>query len=391
MEHWLNSWRSRSLSYTGKALVNAFALARVWYVAYLVHMPPWVLLELNKIVFNFFWSGKRDLVACSVLYHPFDAGGFSVVSIQFKVYSLLVQWVKRLAVCPNGWVYLLTFWFRDRLDASPLDVFSRPDLFPPVGLPPFYSSLLRAWTVLRGSVVSSSLVLGTGVVGGPFPVDSISCKFCYRLLLQLNPAQPHCILKFAPSFGVLDWSTTWKSLHFMPLDRQVWDLNWKIAHGVLYTAERLISFGYQYQSSCFCGYHMESLEHLFFSCPLAQSGYDWIQSMLFRASPTAPSITVRHALFGFSSDDLLSVPRVFAYMLNVCKFLVWCQRNDFRFRSERPSAVCLVARLKRRLRFYLPLYFKRFKSSRRQRYFLRQWGANGTLGHIRDSSFVPSF
>ena len=392
VERCLNSWRPRSLSLSGKALIiNALALARIWYVASLVPMPPWVLSELNKIVFNFFWSGKRDLVTRNVLFHPYDSGGFSVVSIRFKVHSLLAQWVRRLSVSPNGWVYLLTYWLLDRFGASPAEVFSRPADFPSARLPAFYSCLLQAWEALRGSASASNLVIGDGVAGGPFSVTSMSCKSCYGLLLQLNPAQPHCILKFAASFGALDWSMTWKSLHFMPLDRQVWDLNWKIAHGVLYTAERLVSFGYQYPLSCFCGYHTESLEHLFFSCPLAQSGYDWIQSLLFHASPTAPRINVRHALFGFSSDDLLCVPRVFAYMLNVCKFFVWCQRNDYRFRSKPPSALSLLARLKDRLRFFLPLYFKRFKSARRQRYFLRQWGANGVLGSIRNASFVPSF
>ena len=59
----LNSWRSRSLSFSGKVLnVNALSLARIWYVASLVPMPPWVLSKLNKIVFNLFWSRKRDLV-----------------------------------------------------------------------------------------------------------------------------------------------------------------------------------------------------------------------------------------------------------------------------------------------------------------------------------------
>lgn len=174
----------------------------------------------------------------------------------------------------------------------------------------------------------------------------------------------------------------------MPLDRQVRDLSWRVAHGVLYTAERLISFGYAVSPTCFCGYHLECPEHLFFSCPLARSGLDWIQSMLFLASPLAPSITVRHVLFGFSSDDLLCVPQVFAYLLNVCKFLVWGQRNDFRFRSQPPSAVCLIARLKQRLRFYLPLFFKRFVSDRRRRYFVRQWGANGVLGTVQGTSFV---
>lgn len=68
VEKCLNSWRSRSLSYGGKAVVsNALALSRVWYVASLVPMPPWALSELNSLIFKFFWSGKRDLVARNVV------------------------------------------------------------------------------------------------------------------------------------------------------------------------------------------------------------------------------------------------------------------------------------------------------------------------------------
>ena len=40
----LNSWRQRGLSFRGKALiVNALALARIWYVAGLLHLPAWTL------------------------------------------------------------------------------------------------------------------------------------------------------------------------------------------------------------------------------------------------------------------------------------------------------------------------------------------------------------
>ena len=49
----------------------------------------------------------------------------------------------------------------------------------------------------------------------------------------------------------------------MPLDRQVIDLNWKVAHGVLYTVEHLTFFGYSLPLECFSGNHLESLEHLF--------------------------------------------------------------------------------------------------------------------------------
>ena len=388
VERCLSSWRAQALAYSGKAtIINALALSRIWYVASLVPMPSWVLSELNSLVFTFFWSGKRDLAARRVLCHPPHCGGFSVVSVQFKVQSLLVQWVKRSLTCPNGWVYLMTYWFRNRLDASPFEVFSQPCLFSSFSLPPFYSSLLQAWVALRGTSLSTNLVVDSGAPRGPFPVTSISCKSCYFLLLNLNPAQPHCVLKFASSFGPLEWSTTWKSLQFMPLDRQVQDLNWKTAHGVLYITERLISFGYSYQPSCFCGYPLESLEHLFFPCPLSKSGLDWIQSLLFLASPTAPSINVRHVLFDFSSDDLRCVPRVFAYLLNISKYLVWSQRNNFRFRSLHPSAFCLLAALKQRVRFYLPLFFKRFVSARLRRHFAHQWGACGVIGTLDGASF----
>ena len=60
----------------------------------------------------------------------------------------------------------------------------------------------------------------------------------------------------------------------------------------------------------------------------------------------------------------------------------------FAFALSPPSAVCLIAKFKQRLRFYLPLFFKRFVSVRRRRYFVRQWGANGVLGTVRGSSFV---
>ena len=92
VENVLSSWKQRSLSYGGRALViNALALSRVWYVASLIHMPTWVLSELCKLVFDFFWKGKRDLVSRSVVVQSTCLGGFSVVDVKLKVWSLIVQ------------------------------------------------------------------------------------------------------------------------------------------------------------------------------------------------------------------------------------------------------------------------------------------------------------
>ena len=83
-------------------MINALALSRVWYVASLVHMPAWVLKELNTLAFSFFWKGKCDLVSRSVVVQPTLFGGFSVVKVKFKVWSLVAQWIKRFASSPSS-------------------------------------------------------------------------------------------------------------------------------------------------------------------------------------------------------------------------------------------------------------------------------------------------
>ena len=88
---------------------------------------------------------------------------------------------------------------------------------------------------------------------------------------------------------------------------------------------------------------------------------------------------------------LLSCVRLlvfFVSILNVCKFFIWRSRNDFRFRGVQPGAVSVIESVKARVKFNLPLFFKRFKSSRRRRYFHRQWGSRGILAAVVDGKLT---
>ena len=92
VENVLQSWKAQILSFRGRALVvNALALSHIWYVASIFGVPAWVVRELNILIFGFFWKGKRELVARRVVVQASCFGGFSVVSVQFKVWALLVQ------------------------------------------------------------------------------------------------------------------------------------------------------------------------------------------------------------------------------------------------------------------------------------------------------------
>ena len=164
VENVLSSWRQRALSFRNRALViGSLGLSRIWYVASLIHMPVWVHAELARLIFPFFWKGKPDLVAREVVTQHPTAGGFSVVDINLKVSSLLVQWIRRYASSPSGWVTIFSFWFSNQFHATIDAVLPNPSAYYSGLLPPFYRALLSAWREVEGSYSQrcSSFVVGS--------------------------------------------------------------------------------------------------------------------------------------------------------------------------------------------------------------------------------------
>ena len=151
-------------------------------------------------------------------------------------------------------------------------VLARPHSLNHSVLPAFYSSLLLAWRSLDGSFDDrhSSLVFAFRDPNARRIVADLFSKIRYLFLLDESYAVPHCVEKFRPTFGAPYWPSTWRQLHFANFNRPVLDFSWKVAHGVVLTAQRLISFGLHVSQHCFCGPVLESLSHLLFACPLAQ-------------------------------------------------------------------------------------------------------------------------
>ena len=111
------TWRPRRLSFRGWAIViNTLALSRIWYVASTIPMPDWVLASLNRLIFLFFWGGKVDLVARNVVIQPPDFSGFSLVSVQLKVWALHVQ----------AWTQFPFYYSRVLCGSTPGDLLSYP-------------------------------------------------------------------------------------------------------------------------------------------------------------------------------------------------------------------------------------------------------------------------
>ena len=133
-------------------------------------LPPLSLCRLVSYIsfvlwwLSFFWSGKRDLVARSVVIQSPLFGGFSVVDVKLKVWSLVAQWLKRFkSSSHSSWVLFMSIWFDLCSSATPHDVFAAPLSFRLGDLPPFYKSVVVTWRELGGafSTSRSSLVFGS--------------------------------------------------------------------------------------------------------------------------------------------------------------------------------------------------------------------------------------
>ena len=272
LESRLAAWSGRKLSFRGKSvIINTLALSQLWHLCHVFPVPKWAEKRINTAVCTFFWSGKRDLVARTTVWLPPSQGGFGVVNFNLKAQAFALQWLKRYFTPDRGkWKSFFTFFISPSFCMMPREaLLSRHRLR---DLPPFYHILFQVWRTLDGGLANDGVLSVLALTDAPLPVDLISSQNIYALLR--SRASPE---KFLPTYGPLHWPQTWSQLHLCHLDRTVIDLNWQIAHGVLYTGARLAHrFHMHIDPRCSCAADDETLEHLFFECELARILVAWV-------------------------------------------------------------------------------------------------------------------
>ncbi|CAB4034137.1 Hypothetical predicted protein [Paramuricea clavata] len=395
LEQRLSAWKGRQLTLQGKGtVINMLALSQIWHLCHVFVIPEWAIKRIKKAVWAFFWSGRKDLVARRTVCLPKAQGGFGVINFELKAKAFSVQWVRRyFSPTPGKWKAFFSFFLLSCLSIMPVHAFSLAN-FPRrliSLLPSYYQFLLRAWFQFDGGAVDALLSLDVSS-NRPHSLPDINSHTAYVIGRRLVTPEPHCIGKFRPTYSPLYWSQSWDQVHLTTLDRPVVDVNWKIAHSVLYTASRLVnSFGMaNINVLCHCRADEESLEHLFFECAYARILVGWV-FVLMVVCPSAPPFTVEELLFGVNTNRCRNVPKIILWMLQVVKHHLWVARCDFRFCGVlRTEAECLKAMIAR-LKFLLKVVAGRCRSPSQIRSFEKQWLANNTLGHFEGEKLVFSF
>ena len=88
----LESWKFRTLSLKGKSMIiNTLALSGLWYTESVISLPAWAKKRINRIFFDFLWSGKNKKIQREVCYLPYELGGLKVVNVALKYKALLAK------------------------------------------------------------------------------------------------------------------------------------------------------------------------------------------------------------------------------------------------------------------------------------------------------------
>lgn len=189
----LSKWKrlSSTLSYKGKILIaNQLAASKLYHLLAVLSPPENVLNELQELLVDFVWSGKRHYVKKQILYQPPDKGGLGLVCLQARMLTYRMSTIQRLLnLCPHP-AYGMHKHFLHQYKKLNFDLqLFQTDLDPKFffSIPPFYSDLLRAWKTSGARIKippdSVSHVINMPVNSTLLNYSADDEKVCPRLLL----------------------------------------------------------------------------------------------------------------------------------------------------------------------------------------------------------------
>ena len=150
----------RNLTIYGKVVIlKSLIISQFVYVSSVLPFPRKIIIELNKLIYNFLWNSNREKVKRSILLNPVKKDGLSMIDIQAKFQSIYLSWfITNFLNCSSDapWKFMFQYWIekigptslilRANLTCTHKDMFA---LCQKYKLPNFYVNCLLSWSDLR--------------------------------------------------------------------------------------------------------------------------------------------------------------------------------------------------------------------------------------------------
>ena len=304
LDNILNMWKTRALSFIGKALiVNVLGISKLMHVARVLIPPRWVLDKLNKLIWSFVWGTKIEPVARKALHNPPLRGGIGIIDFEVKSQALRLSAMLISVGDSDCNTFYLSKYFcgsqlaRFRPEWTHLRDNSAPSAAIPTG---FYSSGLRTLESL--SHVTSSFIF--------------SSKNIYLELLKVKTSPPVLPFRWSPFVDTgFDLLQHWSNVRDAFTANYKNDLLWLITLRAVKVRDSLRSWGYIPSDICASCPRKETIDHCFLNCRRVKPVWCFFTALLtsllcpssqflvnctsifFFRFPTAPAKNVKIAIF----------------------------------------------------------------------------------------------
>ena len=149
----LLSWSrlSNTMSYKGKVIIaNQLAASKIFHFLAVLSPPESVLNELQNLLVEFVWSGKRHWLKKETLYDQPDNGGLGLACLKARILSFRFVLIQRfLKLIPHPAYYFMGHFLRQYcklgFDYQLFHVQTDTKFY--TSVPVFYSEILQAWTM----------------------------------------------------------------------------------------------------------------------------------------------------------------------------------------------------------------------------------------------------
>ena len=71
--------------------------------------PASMIIELNKIIYDFIWNGTPRIKA-SVLVKPYEEGGLKMINISAFIAALKLTWIRRMILNKGKWIDIVNLY-----------------------------------------------------------------------------------------------------------------------------------------------------------------------------------------------------------------------------------------------------------------------------------------
>ena len=154
----LQRWSKRNLSLTGKAvIINTYVGAGITYLGSIISCPESQRQQLNKLIWNFFWSGKTERIKRNTIIGPRCSGGCGILDVDSKLKSLKLSWLSRYAHSNGIWKTFFDYWINKASGEAHCGwyIFSDKCKLQLKCTTPFYIETIRAFHEAGGQLISN--------------------------------------------------------------------------------------------------------------------------------------------------------------------------------------------------------------------------------------------